>query len=175
MLRAAISRPTFQVWTAVLRREKAIPPLIAVFIGLCVGTLAANASAASSARARRPIIISVTYGRFQPAGSPRSYFALRLRAREPRGQIVEADYQEIDNRGIADGIGGNGAAPCGLGGQRNGRVETKFLLLTRRLRAGRHRIRVVVYGGICVKDTFLRSSSRIVTIQVPPGSGSRSS
>src|ERR1700727_2349831 len=54
-----------------------------------------RARGAQSVPLPRPLLLSLRYGRFRPSGAPHSYFALRLRARQPRGQILEVRYVEL--------------------------------------------------------------------------------
>lgn len=133
---------------------------------LCVGP--ANAHSVSKPRSTpRPVFLSLTYGRFRPAGATKSYFAFRLRAREARGQVVEVDFQEIDRRGAPVGVGGDALSRCGIGGRHSGGIETFYLPVAQKLKAGTHRVRVVAYGSACVRGRPRRSSQHIFIFNVP--------
>jgi len=136
----------------------------ACLIAICA-CLSETAVAKTWSRPTRPVILSLAYRRFRPIAAPRSFYGLRVIAKQPHGQIIEVDYQEIDKRGGAHGVGGDATARYGLGGRRDGRLEVFYLLVATKLAAGMHRIRVIVYGSPG-KHASVRSSSRIFVLHV---------
>lgn len=109
----------------------------------------------------KPRVLSVRYGKFRPAGAPRAYTALEIKARIPEGQMIgSVAYQQLDPPG------GGGAAiadsACGLGGKRNGQSETFTFPIKRR--PGSHRFRVTVESSPCRKPGRPRSTSRTFTV-----------
>jgi hypothetical protein len=138
--------------------------LVGMTMSMYVGSSSAGAMLPPTTRVPHPVALQLTYGRFDLSKSWRSGFALRLQARQPRGQIVEIHYQELNNRDEANGVGGDALSRCGLGGRRNGRIETFWLPLAKALGPGRHCIRITVYGSLCRDHSRVRSSSRLFTL-----------
>jgi len=108
----------------------------------------------------KPRVLSLRYGRFRPAGAPHSQTALQIRARDPNGQIVSEDYRQLDPPGGA----AYADSGCGLGGKRNGGVET--FLIAIKLRPGRYRFRVSVQSSPCGHPGRPGSASRTFRILV---------
>ena len=143
-----------------------------VFLGVLISmALVTKLAYAGYASARvdavpRPRLIALSYGRFRPTGAPHGYLALRFKLEEPRGQIVETTFQEINARGRPDGIGGQGDSQCGIGGRQDGGVETSFIPVTRPLSAGKYRVRVTAYGSLCTKHGAIVQRSMIFELHV---------
>jgi hypothetical protein len=99
-----------------------------------------------------PKILSARYGWFKPEGAPKGYHAIRIRARDPDGQIVSMRYSlRPSNRGaIADG-------GCGLGGKKTGDAETWYLPM-RKLEPGRYVITALAESSDCATDAPLQTS-----------------
>jgi hypothetical protein len=148
--------------------------LIGPVIGVCV--TAAVASAHSAPVAAAPHLMSLTYVTLPADGAATSSLAgtgaatssspgLRLRAREPQGQVVEVAFQEI-RRGIANGVGGAFGERCQSHGRPNGAVEVSDIPLGQALSRGIHEIRVVAYGSRCATGIPETTAVRTFTIQV---------
>lgn len=108
----------------------------------------------------KPRVLSLRYGRFRAAGASHPYTALQIRARDPNGQIVSEDYQQLDPPGGA----AHADSGCGLGGKRNGGVETFTIAI--KLRPGRYRFRVSVQSSPCGHPGRPGSASRTFPILV---------
>lgn len=106
-------------------------------------------------RLKRPELLSAKYGRFRPQGAPHPYFALKLRVRVPGGQVVELRYcdERSGQCAVADG-------ECGLGGRKNGGVETSYTPVMPRLTRGVHRVHVAVVSSSCNRRNETRQASR---------------
>ncbi len=113
-------------------------PVVAAFSG---------SSGRTSSVARPPSILTVEYGRFRPKGAERSYTALRVRARDPNGQIVAMEGDAI---GHADG-------GCNLGGKRRGDIET--WTLPTHLSPGRHRLSISIESSSCDKRRIVEETT----------------
>lgn len=133
--------------------------LVAGCLGLTWGggfTSAANASVHGHPALAAPRLISLTYGRYRPPGAPHAYIALRLAALEPHGQIVGTQFKISGGHvAIADGR-------CGIGGRRNGQVETFYIPFT--LSRGIHEVTVTAAGSACTSSTKARTASRTFRI-----------
>jgi hypothetical protein len=135
-------------------------------IGLSLSPAVASAhSAAPRSATAPPQLRALSYGLFQPPGAPRPYLALRLTARDPKGQIINIAFQEVRN-GVGNGIGGDAVSRCGIGGRSNGGDEISYLPLGESLSRGTHHVRVVAYGSSCRKGAVVTSSARTFTVRV---------
>lgn len=112
-----------------------------------------------------PQLLSLTYDHVAVPGRTRPVPALRLRAREPRGQVVDVAFQELRG-GLGNGVGGADSQRCGLAGRRNGRIEVSELTLAQSLSRGTHEIRVVAFGSRCDESHAVTSSARTFTVRV---------
>jgi hypothetical protein len=92
--------------------------------------------------ARPPNIHAVEYGRYRLEGADRAYTALRVRTRDPNGQVVAVKVENVKTGGFlwADG-------PCGLGGKRRG--DTTTFTLPLRLSPARYRLRITAESSSC--------------------------
>jgi hypothetical protein len=139
-----------------------------VGVAFWVGWVAVSAGASTSgdtakvARATRPQLLSLRYGRFRPKGAPHAYFALKLRVYERGGQVVETDFHELPSGFNADGSSG-----CGIGGRKSGRVETFFMPVSPPLAHGSHRVRVTAVGSSCRQGGAPASTTRAFKVTVP--------
>ena len=138
--------------------------LIGAVIGIGLGAAVASARIAAAAAAS-PQLMSLAYGRFAELGPGHPAPGLRLKAREPRGQVVEVAFQEV-RKGIANGVGGAIGERCGSHGRRNGRVDVTYLPLGQSLSRGTHEIRIVAYGSRCAQGSPVASSVRTFTVHV---------
>jgi hypothetical protein len=138
--------------------------LIGVVIGIGLGAAVASARTAAPAAAS-PQLMSLAYGQFAEPGTAHPAPGLRLKDREPRGQVVEVAFQEL-RKGIANGVGGAIGERCGSHGRRNGRVDVTYLPLSQSLSRGTHEIRVVAYGSRCAKGSPVASSVRTFRVHV---------
>jgi hypothetical protein len=112
-------------------------------------------------RLKRPELLSLKYGRFRPRGAPQPYFALKLTARVPGGQVVELQYCDERSGQCAIADGG-----CGLGGRKNGGVETFYIPAMPRLAEGVHRVHVTVVASSCNRGNETRQASRAFRLVV---------
>jgi hypothetical protein len=139
--------------------------LVLVALAVGVGALVAGSAGARdlSKSLPPPKLLSLRYGRFRPQGAPHSYIALRLRVRVRGGQVVETDFHELPSGFKADGL-----SRCGIGGRKNGGVETFFMPVDSSSRLGRgvHRIRVAVRASSCKRNGAHASSSRTFKVRV---------
>lgn len=93
-----------------------------------------------------PRILSVAYGRFQPTGASHPYSALRVQMQDPDGQVVGLRWEQVSPKPVMTTIGlADGA--CGLGGRRNGAVETSYLPME--LDPGSYRFRFEMVSRAC--------------------------
>jgi hypothetical protein len=140
-------------------------------VGVVIGAAAfAQAPAGAAAHRRPPVtappkLLSLSYGRYANQTGSRPSPGLRLRAREPRGQVVEVVFQEL-HHGIADGVGGVGRERCERRGHHSGSVQVTDMLLGQPLSRGTHEIRVIAYGSRCTADSLVVSAVRTFTIHV---------
>lgn len=109
----------------------------------------------------KPQIASVQYGKHRPPGAERSFYGLKVRARDPDGQIVSIDVAPIDASSTAPVQHADGA--CGLGGKTTGETETWYLP-TGRLQAGTHRYRVTVQSSSCDAANQLQSTTETFSV-----------
>lgn len=138
-------------------------PALNTLVVLCLGLIwggsdisRAYASVHGRGALAVPHLISLTYGRYRPGGAPHAYLALRLTALEPHGQVVGAQF--VTSAGhVAIGDGG-----CGLGGRRNGQIETFYMPL--KLSSGVHKVAVTVVGAACTASTETRTATRTFRI-----------
>jgi hypothetical protein len=133
-----------------------------VLVAGCTSATASDRHATRvTSRDEKPRVLSVNYGTVRPTGATSAYYALRIRASDPDGQIVSWSYRQLGQSGtsaIADG-------GCGLGGRRNGQVYDSPLPI-KKLGAGIHRFRVTVEGSTCTRRAESQSASRTFTIHV---------
>jgi len=135
--------------TGVLGLSAAVVALPNVFAS------SSGSSRRTSNVARPPVITAVEYGRFRPKGADRSYTAIRLKGRDPNGQIVSV---ASDTPGfIADG-------GCGLGGKRTGEATT--LTLPVRLSPGRHRLHLTADSSSCDSRNIIESTTSTFRLTV---------
>ena len=124
-----------------------------MLLGIALGAaLLGPAPARAEEPSPPPVIRSVRYGRFRPRGAARAYWALRIRARDPDGQIVAFGV----NSGHADG-------GCGLQVDENGKWQTLYLPM--RLRRGRHRLRVQVESSSCDERRLAQQATKRVAVR----------
>jgi hypothetical protein len=116
-----------------------------------------------ASRDDKPRLLSVDYGKVRPAGATNAYYALRIRASDPDGQIVSWTYVQLVGTGAGQSAIGDGG--CGLSGRRNGHVYDSPMPIDK-LRAGIYRFRVTVEDSTCGRDTKSESASRTFTIHV---------
>ena len=133
-------------------------------ISVWLGATVASAHTAAPVTAP-PQLLSLSYGRFAELGTPAPAPGLRLKARDPHGQVVEIAYQEF-RKGIANGVGGAFGERCGSHRRRNGRLEVSYAPLAQPLSRGTHEIRVVAYGSRCTRGSRAASSVRTFVIHV---------
>jgi hypothetical protein len=139
-----------------------LSPAIRISLGAAVASAPAAAPRAATAP---PRLLALGYGRFAPPGTPRPSPALRLTARQPKGQIIDIAFQELRN-GLANGVGGDVDGRCGMAGRKNGDVEIRYLPLAQSLSRGTHYFRVVAYGSHCQMHSAVTSSARTFTVHV---------
>lgn len=113
-----------------------------------------DSSGRTSNVVRPPQIVRVEYGRFRPDGADRSYMAIRVKARDPNGEIV---VMEAEGIGHADG-------GCGLGDSRTGRATTWTLPAT--LSPGRHRLRLTVESSSCDRRKISEATTGTFSLTV---------
>jgi hypothetical protein len=116
----------------------------------------------SAAAQSGPQLLSLQYGKVQPTGAPRSYWALVLRARDPGRQIVAVYFQQVQPPGGGGGIADGG---CGLVRQPTGRVQTTTIPI-RKLTPGRYLYRFTVESGSCAPAGRGHRSTRVFAIDV---------
>ena len=93
-----------------------------------------------------PRILSVDYGRYQPTGASHPYAALRVQTQDPDGQVVGLSWEQVSPKPAMTTIGHADGA-CGLGGRRNGAVETSYLPMD--LDRGSYRFRFELVSRAC--------------------------
>ena len=110
---------------------------------------------------KRPRLLLLEYGRFRPQGAPHPYFALKLRVHVPGGQVVETEFSDKRSHfgAIAD-------SQCGIGGRKNGGVETSFTPVMPRLMNGIQYVHVTVLASSCNRNNTTRQASRTFRLVV---------
>jgi hypothetical protein len=119
-----------------------------------------------SADDRMPVILSAEYGRTRPPGAERSFYALTVRARDADGQIVGMGYGQVQPPG--EPPGGPAAVAdggCGLGGKRDGELET-WRLPVGRLDSGTYRFAITATSSTCDDDPQLQRTTREFVFRV---------
>jgi hypothetical protein len=128
--------------------------ILCVVVAACGGSEETHRRPALSA----PRLLSLSYGEFHPRGAPVSYLALRLRAVERGGQILETDFDAYS------GAGATADSECDIGGRHNGQVETFYTPFT--LKPGPQTVEITALGSACGSDRRTRSSTRAFQIYV---------
>ena len=140
-----------------------VPAAVIAVVLLCTAATTASAGLAAHAAPTAPKLLSVSYGRFRPAGAPRAYDALKVRTRDAAGQVVSLEWQRVNPggpstpAGIADG-------GCGLAAKRNGAVGIWYLPM--HLKAGSYRLRFKLTASSCDAARKLKRASKVVVIRV---------
>jgi hypothetical protein len=110
----------------------------------------------------RPQLLSLRYGEFQTRRAPQKYFALQLRTRMARGQVVSLELERLapapTQIQVADGA-------CGLAAKRDGTVGV--WTLPQQLAPGDYRFRVTMHGRPCGRAGRGRTGHRTVPLHVP--------
>jgi hypothetical protein len=109
-----------------------------------------------------PVLLSAEYGKARPKGAERSFYALTVRARDADGQFIAMEYAQIAPAG---GPIGHADGACGLGGKRNGEVET-WTLPIRRLEPGTYRFRITATSSTCDAGAQRQRTMREFTVRV---------
>jgi hypothetical protein len=133
----------------------AVAAIVAVCLGSSWSPRANGIAFSAQQRFNRPQLLSLHYGRFRPHGAPRPYLALKLRARILGGQVVQTDF--YDRR---SGFAAVGDSECGIGGRKNGGVETFFMPVMARSARGAHRVRVTAIASSCNRNRKTARASR---------------
>jgi hypothetical protein len=114
--------------------------------------------------AEPPQILAVRYGRFSPDGAEQSYTAIRVKTRDPNGQVI----------GLGGGIVGSNKGwhadgGCDLGGRRIGGATTWTVPM--RLSRGRHRLSITADSSSCNKRNVIESTEATfgLTVRKPGG------
>jgi hypothetical protein len=105
-----------------------------------------------------PRPLSLSYGEYQPRGAPVPYLALRLKAVERAGQIVETSFDAFT------GAGATADSECGIGGRRNGQIEIFYTPFT--LRPGPQTVQITALGSACTEAKETRTATRTFHIYV---------
>jgi hypothetical protein len=133
----------------------AVATALGAGVGLAWSPPAHEIGFSAQHRLRRPHLLSLQYGRFRPQGAPHPYFALKLRVRVRGGQVVETEFSDQRSHfgAIAD-------SECGLGGRKNGGVETSYTPTMKRFVRGAQDVRVTVLASTCNRKNETRQASR---------------
>jgi len=143
----------------------AVLPGVVISVVFLIGfTWSAGASGARSSRRPHlgpPELLSLRYGRFRPGGAGHAYFAMKLRVYVRGGQVVETDFHELPS-----GFNGVGDSACGIGGRKDGDVETFFVPVMPVFARGIHRVRVTAVASSCSARVATASASRTFRLTV---------
>jgi hypothetical protein len=114
--------------------------------------------------ARPPEILAVSYGRFHPEGADQSTTAIRVRTRDPNGQVIG-----LGGGTFGSNKGWHADGRCDLGGRRTGRATTWTVPM--RLSPGRHRLSITADSSSCNKRNVIESTEATfgLTVRRPDG------
>jgi hypothetical protein len=111
-----------------------------------------------------PQILSAVYGLFRLAGAQTSYSALRVRTRDPDGQVVGLSWHQVSPADSPQG-GGTADGACGLATKRNGAVGTWYLPMT--LAPGAYQFEFELTSSPCAATGGLQAARQTIRLQAP--------